>query len=283
MKQIVLRRVYTDLEAEKKFHKKFLSDNDYNQIITEDCDAFDMRGHLLFKFRKGVIPFDILKLGYESFKNSIVKTDGRGNAAGGIFKRAKVNAAKNFVYSGPVGFIEAIGHYDFCRKTAFTRDYFDQFKQGIPFVKQIDKLYEQLCPTHYANQIKIANATNRNYVIDGTSFTTITVNKNFVTAVHKDSGDYQKGFGNLCVYREGTYEGCYFCLPEYAIAIDMQNCDMLFVDVHRWHGNSPFINASPDYLRISFVMYYRENMITCKSPTDELAKIKKEKGGFYRL
>lgn len=299
MQTLTLKRIYTDAEAEKKFHKKFLTDDDYTTLIMEDTDAYNNNGQLLFKFRKGVIPFDMLKLGYESFKESIRRTEGRGAAAGEPKKRiykGKGNTARPYkigeptgisvspwVESGNVGYMDAAAMVPYCRKTAFARQYFDQFKEGIPFVKQIDKLYEQLCPTHYTRQINIARATNRNYIIDDTSFTTITVNKNFITAVHKDSGDYQQGFGNLCVYREGHYEGCYFCLPEYAVAIDMQNTDMLFVDVHRWHGNTPFRNQNIDSLRISFVMYYRENMITCKQPSEELAKLKKDKGGFYRL
>lgn len=289
MQQITLKRVYTDAQAEKKFHKKFLTDDDYNQVITEDTDAYNSQGQLLFKFRKGVIPFDVLKLGYESFKDSIERTEGRGAASGSSHKRilkdgrvSKITVG-NYVESGNVGYMDAAAMVPYCRKTAFAKQYFDKFKAGIPFVKKIDQLYEELCPAHYRRQIELARATNKNYVIDDTSFTTITVNKNFTTAVHKDTGDFQQGFGNLCVYREGSYEGSFFCLPEYACAIDMQNTDMLFVDVHRWHGNSPFRNQSPDYLRISFVMYYRENMITCKSPSEELARIKKDKGGFYRL
>lgn len=289
MKALTLKRIYTDAEAERKFHKKFLTEDDYSILITEDTDAYNSQGQLLFKFRKGVIPADILKLGYESFKDSIERTEGRGAASGSSHKRvlkdgtvSKITVG-NYVESGNVGYMDAAAMVPYCRKTAFAKQYFDKFTEGIPFVKKIDQLYEQLCPAHYARQIAIARATNRNYVIDGTSFTTITVNKNFTTAVHKDSGDYQQGFGNLCVYREGYYEGCYFCLPEYDVAIDMQNTDMLFVDVHRWHGNTPFINQSSDFLRISFVMYYRENMITCESPTQELARIKKDKTGFYRL
>ena len=289
MKTITLKRIYTDAEAERKFHKRFLTDDDYAQVITEDTDAYNSQGQLLLKFRKNVIPFDILKLGYESFKDSIERTEGRGAASGSSHKRilkdgtvSKITVG-NYVESGNVGYMDAAAMVPYCRKTAFARQYFDQFKQGIPFVKKIDQLYEELCPAHYKRQKQIAAATNRNYVIEDTSFTTITVNKNFITAVHKDSGDYMQGFGNLCVYREGHYEGCYFCLPEYAVAVDMQNTDMLFVDVHRWHGNTPFKNQSADSLRISFVMYYRENMITCQSPSAELARIKKDKGGFYRL
>lgn len=289
MQTLTLKRIYTDKQAELKFHKKFLTEDDFNLLITEDTDAYNSQGQLLFKFRKGVIPMDVLKLGYESFKDSIERTEGRGSASGSSHKRilkdgtiSKITVG-NYVESGNVGYMDAAAMVPYCRKTAFARQYFDKFQEGIPFVKKIDQLYAELCPNHYARQKQIADATNRNYVIEGTSFTTITVNKNFVTAVHKDSGDYMQGFGNLCTYREGYFEGCYFCLPEYAVAVDLQNTDMLFVDVHRWHGNTPFRNQSSEALRISFVMYYRENMLACKQPSEELTRIKKDKGGFYRL
>ena len=171
----------------------------------------------------------------------------------------------------------------YCRKTAFARSYFDKFKQGVPFVEFIDQKYKELCPTHYAKQKAIAEGTNRNYVIGQTSFTTVTVNKNFRTACHQDAGDFADGFGNLIVYREGSYDGGYFVMPEYGVAIDLHNTDLLFADVHKWHANTEFTNCSDDWLRISFVMYYRENMVKCKSPSEELNKIKIEKTGYLTL
>ena len=175
----------------------------------------------------------------------------------------------------------AMVHY--CRKTAFARKYFDEFTAGIPFVEYIDKKYKELCPEHYAKQKAIADGTNRNYVIGNTSFTTVTVNKNFITAVHKDSGDFPEGFGNLITYRQGNYDGGYFCLPEYKVAIDMQNNDLLFVDVHKWHGNTEITNKSDDWLRISFVLYYREYMYKCNQPSKELQNIKQNKTGYLKL
>lgn len=288
----------TDKEAEN-LQKCFIDESFVDQLIMSDCDAYDTQGNLLFKFRKNIIPFDILKLGSESFKDSIRLNDGRGAASGfsGFktfmgngkternFKFGQQTRVKmgNYVESGNVGYKDRDLMTKYCRETAFNKNHFEKFEQGIPFIKYIDKLYAELCPIHYARQKKIAEATNRNYVITDTSFTTVTVNRNFQTAVHKDSGDFMQGFGNLCVYREGHYEGCYFCLPEYAVAIDMQNTDMLFVDVHKWHGNTPFRNASPDYLRISFVMYYRENMIHCKQPSEELKHVKYTTGNFFKI
>lgn len=258
-------------------------------VIDHNADGYDSAGNLLFRFRKNVIPMDKLLIGYNSFKDSIVLTDGRGMASGGYHKRINQDGKEsnisisNKVFSGNVGYMDKSSMVHYCRKTAFARQHFDQFQQGIPFVAEVSRLYEELCPQHYKHQKAIVDGTNRNYIIPGTVFTTVTVNKNFQTSVHKDSGDFQKGFGNLIVYREGYYEGCWFCLPEFGVAIDLHNCDVLFADVHRWHANTPFKNMSEDYLRVSFVMYYREYMYLCKQPSEELFQVKKDKGGYLKL
>ena len=285
----VLRLKNTMPKGAEHLKGVFLTDNDYDAVINYDCDAYDVNGNLLFRYRKNAVDLAVLKLGYESFKDSIQLTDGRGIASGSSHKRVRKDGSTsnitvgNKVYSGNVGYMDANAMVHHCRKTAFARDFFDRFTAGIPFVQAVDKLYAELCPGHYTKQIAIATGTNRNYRIAETAFTTVTVNRNFATAVHKDSGDYPEGFGNLCVYREGNYSGAYFCLPEYRVAIDMQNGDILFADVHRWHGNTPFRDCSDHYLRIAFVMYYREYMYKCKQPAEELQRVKMEKTGFLTL
>jgi hypothetical protein len=287
--EIVKLKRFLSPEQGELLKGKFLDDSSYDKLVTEDCDAYDMNGSLLFRFRKNVIPFDLLKKGYESFNGSIELTEGRGTASGGSFKRVRSDGGisnitvGHKVYSGNVGYMDSSAMVRYCRKTAFARNHFEKFKEGIPFVEFVDKRYKELCPIHHKKQMSISVGTDKNYRIADTSFTTVTVNKNFQTAVHKDSGDFSEGFGNLSVYREGGFEGSYFCLPEYRAAIDMQNGDLLFVDVHRWHGNTPFINTSEDYLRIAFVMYYREYMYLCKPPKEELERVKVEQTGFLKL
>lgn len=267
----------------------FLDENSYDLLVTTDADGYDMYGNLLFRYRKNAIPLQLLQDGYNAFKDSITLTDGRGIASGSSHKRVRKDGTVsnitvgNKVYSGNVGYMDAGAMVHYCRKTAFAKDHFDKFQQGIPFVQFIDQKYQELCPVHHRKQMAIATGTNRNYRIGQTSFTTVTVNRNFQTAVHKDAGDFPDGFGNLIVYREGDYKGSYFCLPEYRVAIDMQNCDILFADVHKWHGNTPYKECSDDYMRIAFVMYYREYMYKCKQPQAELQKIKQSATGFLTL
>ncbi len=145
-------------------------------------------------------------------------TEGRGIASGSSGKRIRKDGTVSKitvgakVFSGNVGYMDAGAMIHYCRKTAFARDYFDKYKAGIPFVEFIDSKYKELCPVHYSKQKAIATGTNKNYIIGDTSFTTVTVNKNFRTAVHKDAGDFPQGFGNLIIYREGEYGGGVFLL-----------------------------------------------------------------------
>ena len=283
-----LKKQLTDEQAEK-LKGKYLNEKNFDLLITEDADGYDINGNLLFRFRKNAIPLETLMLGVNSFKDSIEVTESRGYASGSSHKRIRKDGSVsnitvgNKVESGSVGYMDSSAMVKYCRKTAFAKNYFDKFKAGIPFVKFIDDKYKELCPAHYARQKSIAQGTNQNYVIDNTAFTTVTVNKNFRTAVHQDAGDYPEGFGNLIAYREGNWTGGYFCLPQYKVAIDLQNTDILFVDVHKWHGNTDFINTEEDFLRISFVLYYREYMYKCKQPAEELLKMKMDKTGYLNL
>lgn len=288
MKTYKLKKQLTDEQAEN-LKGKYLNDKNYDLLITEDADGYDLNGRLLFRFRKKAIPLETLMLGVNSFKDSIELTESRGYASGSSHKRIRKDGSVsnitvgNKVESGNVGFMDAGAMVKYCRKTAFAKNYFDKFNAGVPFVKFVDDKYKELCPAHYAKQKAISEGTNKNYIIGDTSFTTVTVNKNFRTAVHKDAGDYPDGFGNLIAYREGDWTGGYFCLPQYKIAIDLQNTDMLFVDVHQWHGNTDFINTTEDWLRISFVLYYREYMYKCKQPEEELLNMKMDKTGYLNL
>lgn len=290
MTTLVASPLMTDAQADK-LYKNFIDESYMNRLITEDVDIKLPNGKLLARFRKNVLSMDLLKLGVDSFRGSIGQGEMRGAASGFSGKVMRQNGklgtatVGNKVESGMVGYMDAAALTRYCRKTAFTHAYFETFKQGIPFVKRIDELYEELAPQHYRKQKAIARRSDKNYVIADTAFTTITVNKNFQTAVHKDAGDFPDGFGNLIAHRTGNWGGSYFVLPQYGIGFDLQNMDVLFVDVHQWHGNTPFKNFDPERgdERISFVLYYRENIVACKAPKDELARIKKEGTGFIKL
>ena len=79
--------------------------------------------------------------------------------------------------------------------------------------------------------------------------------------------------------RKGTFSGGHFVVVRWGCGFDLQNGDVLLVDVHQWHGNTPIIKDDPKAVRLSLVMYYRENMIHCGTMKEELQRAKTRKKG----
>jgi hypothetical protein len=60
------------------------------------------------------------------------------------------------------------------------------------------------------------------------------------------------------------------------VAVDLQDRDVILFDVHEVHANLPFIATQgkevEDWERISIVAYYRERMIDCLPPREEVER-----------
>ncbi len=272
----------TDAQAEL-LKGKFINEDEVPLLIEDDTDGIDLAtGAILFKYRRNILDHEKMNVAYKSMERAVAVTEGRGTASGSSHFRVRKDGTVgkmlvgNKVEAGLVGYMDRNGKQPYCRKTAFTRDYFDKFQAAVPFIQEVDSKFAELIPNRYANQRGRADATNRNYVIKDTAFTTVTINRNFRTAIHQDAGDLREGFGNLSVINNGNYKGGYFALPQYGAKINMRTGDLLLVDVHNWHGNTELIQIEgmEPLQRISFVMYYRENMINCAQPKDELRRIK---------
>ena len=139
-------------------------------------------------------------------------------------------------------------------------------------IESVDQVFAKEMPDRYQAQREIIEKTSGDFYINGTVFTTITVNKNWQTAVHKDAGDYAPGFGVMTVFWAGKGDGCYFCYPRYGIAVRARTGDVVLSDVHEWHGNTPFHGLPGRYERLSCVFYYRAKMVNCGSADEELAR-----------
>lgn len=272
---------------------KMLDNKSYDQLFDSDVDVYDAETkQCIAKFRKNVIPASVQKDAFDSLLIAAKTSMNRGTAVGetedGKVSSKKVRAggyisntseAEKPVESGIVGYFDRSTRMPFCRLTAFNQNNLAKFKKAYPIIKLVDKQYESLMPKEYKAQRTIADSTSSDFVIKGTAFTTVTVNKNWQTAVHKDKGDFSGGFGNLVALRKGKYTGGYFVVVRWGVAFDLQNGDLLMVDVHQWHGNTPIIKDNNKVVRLSLVMYYRENMKDCGTMAQELHRAKNKKHG----
>jgi len=178
------------------------------------------------------------------------------------------NYAKS-VFSGVAGWYDRYPRIPYGRATSYTEKYPELFELAYPFLQSLNRGYKELLPWRWGNQKAAADKLDPRFLVPETVFTTITVNKTFRTACHRDAGDLDSGLSNLLVLGSGDYTGGYLVFPEYRIAVDVRPGDLLLVNNHEIiHGNTPIVLNNPDdprSERISLVCYFREKMLELKS------------------
>jgi hypothetical protein len=269
MDTVYVKKVLTD-EKIKQMNNKFLDRSHIHTIYNNDVDIFTEDGRLLVMFRKNSL--DKTKLDrffdatYDFTRREV--SGNRGNACGSrrrnVYENPRVNSAilGYFDRWGPKEKLQfrkaGVAQPLEVRETRFSAVYPVEFKKSMPLIRQISALYRRLLPTYFKAQNR--KATETPFTIANTAFTTVTTNVNFCTAIHKDKGDDEDGFGNLAVIERGKYTGGEICLPQYAVGIDAREGDIVFMDVHEWHGNLPIIAVDKNAIRMSIVCYLRTNI-----------------------
>jgi hypothetical protein len=144
-----------------------------------------------------------------------------------------------------------------CRLTAFAADRWQEFEGLLPLIRKAAEVFREYLPERFAVQAAAASRIERKFVIEGTPFTTITINRNWQTAAHLDEGDLQSGFGVLTVLTAGEFSGGELVFPQFRIGVCFKMQDVLLCDVHQVHGNLPIVGIEGEYERVSLVLYQR--------------------------
>ncbi len=168
----------------------------------------------------------------------------------------------NPVDSGIAGWFDRYPRIPYGRATTYTRDNFEKFSMSYPFLQHLAKGFKELLPNRYAAQKGATDKIDPRFVIPETPFTTVTVNKTFRTAAHRDAGDFTRGMSNLLTLsNDGRFSGGYLIFPEIRVAVNVRPGDLLLVNNHEIiHGNTPIV-CEEGSERISLVVYLRENML----------------------
>lgn len=237
------------------------------------------RGHLWHRSR-------VMESGVESYDNFFLNQLESGTLTRDRvpFMRSLITltAYTSSIMSGIAGYYDRYPRLPYGRATNFTTTYAESFEKCYPFQRKLNSLFEELVPEKYAFQKSKAEACDPRFVIAGdTSFTTITVNKNYRTSAHRDGANLVGGFSNLSTVSgsetEG-WEGGMLVLPEFRVAINLRSGDALLVDnAGIIHGNTEITPPAgvdlEDIERISMVSYFRGGMIELKSKEYEDARL----------
>jgi len=236
----------------------------------------DTRGMVWLADEKARLNFDFDRWLNSRLHDSMV--DGvPGSAIRADAQYVRDNLISDTTYANPVdsgiaGWFDRYPRIPYGRATAYTAQNFERFQLSWPFMERLSNGFRDLLPQRWRYQMDCADRLDPSFRIPNTPFTTITVNKNFRTAAHRDAGDLAKGFSNLTVVaRDNDYSGAYLVLPEVRTAVNIRPGDLLLVANHDFiHGNTPIVaKAGAELERISLVCYFREAMLELGSRTYE--------------
>jgi hypothetical protein len=175
--------------------------------------------------------------------------------------------------SGIIGYFDRTRQHPYCRQTAFNLNHPKLFERALPYIQRVDMQFQRHFPAQWWHQMYAAMFT-RGYIMRGTSFSTMTINKNFRTAVHKDQGDLLGSFGVMTVFKTPGFTGGHLIVPKYRVSIPYGNGDICFLNVHEWHGNSEIHGEPGTYERLSVVFYQRQRIVQCGTLNEELARVR---------
>lgn len=238
---------------------------DDNWIMIKDTETKVLKenGEILCHYKPGAISKELCDLAIESYLDAGKMISSNRGIAAGMKHRERTQQTNyetgNKSNSNIIGYIDSPNHKKPCRLTMYSKKYFEKYTKGLPFIIEIDKLFKATLPEKY----NIQNVATNLFKIPNTCFSTVTVNYNFRTALHKDAGDFKEGFGNMVVCKTDGFKGGFLLFPGYKVAIEMNNGDYIALDVHEYHCNSSFTVSDKDEFRLSFVCYLREKMVNC--------------------
>lgn len=239
---------------EQDYNGKLLSSIDVANIVKKDTDAYDIdTNKLIFRFRVNVLPQHHLNSFYEGTKRHIKGVSRFRSIATGSKKGSQSNIFGFYDRFGPSHHRQQSTIK--VRECAFNQKNPKNYKKTLPLINAINEQFKQLVPDAYQRQMTKAQSSC--FRINDTCFTTVTTNLNFQTRVHIDKSDFEEGFGTLAVIEKHQYVGCETCFPQYNIAVDVRNCNLLMMDPHIQHGNLPLTLLDSRSQRVSIVCYLR--------------------------
>ena len=271
------------IPVEDAAFKRYANEGDFDVVYKKNTICYDSKsGEIAFGLFKHAIPVDDAKRIYPALMKGFgYVTDNRGAYSGS--ERVKVGRQSRApeVHSYTGGYFERQGgRIPCCRATAFTRKETKAWKRQVVLLEHMSSVMQKYAFAKYQKTMQYISTIHNDYHIDNLPFTTTAVNLSVRAGYHRDKGDYKEGIGSMAVLMKGTCINWKLVFPEYRVALDIGDRDIILFNPHLLHGTTEGYGMGEiykDWNRISVVGYVRERLARCLSFEDELLRAKGRK------
>lgn len=295
---IHLKSKVKQADAKREYLGKMLDENSYDALLTGGGRVYKPNGDLLCVLIKKAVKEEIWRAAFPALHwMKRMTTDNRGAYSasptltptlkdGTQGKQTRADKVSSIV----VGYYDRSPRFPYCRQTAFTANEVEKWETLVPLCQEAGRAMQREAPKRWEAQMAAVAKTHPAFVIPGSPYTTMTVNNTVRAGCHYDAGDLKAGIGCIMAMRKGCWTGNYLVFPEYRVAADLEDGDLLLFDAHEMHGNTKMIALHEDACtcdheheevkneRVSVVFYFREKMQECFSPEKEAKLAAKQRG-----
>ncbi|EPY28078.1 DNA J-binding protein [Strigomonas culicis] len=192
----------------------------------------DGKGNVLGILVRNGLPAFAAKLAADVLRPAATKTSLRCSIFGGEPPNSGI--AGYFDYRG-----SPIEHK--YRKTSFTSAYAEIWPDVFPMVNYVSAIYKRALPQNWERQDAAIPDIVR---INGSPYSTLTINSRFRTAHHTDAGDFDAGYGCIACM-EGDFKGICLTFDEFKVNVTLQPTDVLIFNTHHFHSNTELEALNP--------------------------------------
>lgn len=243
---------------EKKTGKTYLEAVEAHPFYDNAHSVLDVYSDSVFRDAQGTIVGMM-------FRNAIPEA-AAASAASVLRSAATKSSLRSNIYGGDSPSSGVAGYFDYrgspitykSRKTSFTHANAKSWPKIFPVVNYVNDMYKRFMPDHWAAQ----NASIPDVVrINGSVFSTLTINSRFRTAHHTDAGDFDGGYSCITCL-EGEYKGLALTFDKFRVCFHMKPRDLVIFKPHHFHSNTEaeVIDGESDWKRLTCVFYYRSQL-----------------------
>lgn len=246
----------------KDFVKRTAQESDYETLITEPTIA-TLNGEI--KFVYDVIPDDISTATFVDALKSIKYHEGK--RARGLVSRSRI-----FGYRPRLEM-----RADFCSSSSLASEFPKEHQTVCDFAAVIEKIYADRHPQGFEKHKSDVSDVRKEWKINEGIFTSGIINKNNPLKYHFDTGNFNKVYSCMPVFKSGIGGG-HLAIPEFGVGVELKDRSIFMFDGQSiMHGVTPIKYESPLSYRYSVVYYSLKRIWQCLEIDAELARIRNKK------
>lgn len=165
---------------------------------------------------------------------------------------------------------------DYCSTTSLFADDRDAFLLLCDTARRCDAYYRHYHPTLYAQHEAILRnkfTSPQEWHLPGSVFTSGIVNQNNPLPYHFDTGNFERVWSAMLVFKGEGVEGGHLAVPQYDLLFTLPDRSLFLFDGQGLlHGVTPIVRTQPDSYRYSVVYYALQGMWKCEPPLVEAGR-----------